>query len=407
MLSRTWHQEETVHLDDLPGTVHLARRFAFRFVRIEIAGLSPRHRVRLAAVSAHAVTAIATPALPPPVGCPPRLAAIDAVAQRTLKNCLHTVFEDGPKRDRRLWLGDLRLQALANAATFRRGDIVKRCLLLFAGLCRDDGLIESCIFEKPTPAPSGNLMADYALLFVPTLLDYARDYGDLDMAADLWPIALHQVDTITGALDEHGRLPDGDPFGWAFTDWKPGLHREGAFLGLSLYVIRQAEELARLVGDTATADRLRERAAQITCIALEKWRAADGAFISGPEAQRSVATTAWMILGGVVTGDEARHLLDQALADPACLQPAGPYLWHHVVHAYFLAGAPSTGLRLIENYWGAMLDLGADTFWEVFDPANHRASPYENTQLNSYCHAWSCTPCWFLRDAQFQSASTP
>jgi hypothetical protein len=53
-----------------------------------------------------------------------------------------------------------------------------------------------------------------------------------------------------------------------------------------------------------------------------------------------------------------------------------------------------------------MLDLGADTFWEVFDPANHLASPYENPQLNSYCHAWSCTPCWFLRDAQFQPAST-
>lgn len=400
MLARTWLQEETVHLDDVPGTVVLPRRFAFRFVRIKIAGLSPNHRVRIDGVTAHAVSAIDRPMLPHMDGWSPQLAAIDAVAQRTLKNCVHTVFEDGPKRDRRLWLGDLRLQALANAATFRRGDIVKRCLLLFAGLCRDDGLVESCIFEKPAPAASGNLMADYALLFVPTLLDYARDYDDTATAADLWPIALHQVDTITGALDADGRLPDGDPFGWAFTDWKPGLHREGAFLGLSIYVIRQAEQLARLVGDTA-AERLNARAAQLTQIALKKWRASDGAFVSGPGAQRSAATTAWMILGGVVAGDEARRLLDQALADPACLQPAGPYLWHHVVHAYLLAGDREAALRLIENYWGAMLDLGADTFWEVFDPANHLASPYENPQLNSYCHAWSCTPCWFLRQETF------
>lgn len=29
-------------------------------------------------------------------------------------DCMQSVFEDGPKRDRRLWLGDLRLQALAS-----------------------------------------------------------------------------------------------------------------------------------------------------------------------------------------------------------------------------------------------------------------------------------------------------
>jgi hypothetical protein len=31
---------------------------------------------------------------------------------------MQEVFEDGPKRDRRLWLGDLRLQALVNDVTF-------------------------------------------------------------------------------------------------------------------------------------------------------------------------------------------------------------------------------------------------------------------------------------------------
>ena len=36
--------------------------------------------------------------------------------------------EDGPKRDRRLWLGDLRLEALANYETYRNFDLVKRLL---------------------------------------------------------------------------------------------------------------------------------------------------------------------------------------------------------------------------------------------------------------------------------------
>ena len=48
---------------------------------------------------------------------------------------MQTVFEDEPKRDRRLWLGDLRLEALANYETYRNFDIVKRSLYLLAGTC--------------------------------------------------------------------------------------------------------------------------------------------------------------------------------------------------------------------------------------------------------------------------------
>ncbi|MCU0771144.1 MAG: hypothetical protein MUE94_05135 [Verrucomicrobia bacterium] len=401
MLARTWLQEETVHLDDVPGTVALARRFAFRFVRISVTGLSRQHRVRIASVIARTSGAVIEP-VAPPAGLTHKLAAIDAVAVRTLRNCLHTVFEDGPKRDRRLWLGDLRLQALANAVTFRRFDVVKRCLLLFAGLARPDGLVEACVFEKPQPLPSNNLMADYALLFVPTLLDYAVESGDWETGRELWPVARHQVATITGALDAAGKLPAGDPFGWTFMDWQPKLHREGAFLGLAIYVLREAAKLAAKVEDDEALSGFTARAETLSRIAHEQWRDAAGNFISGPQAQRSLATTAWMILAGVVQDAEARAVLHPALNDPAYLQPAGPYLWHHVVHAFHLAGDRATGLHLMEQYWGKMLDLGADTFWEVFNPADHFASPYENAQLNSYCHAWSCTPSWFLRHPQFK-----
>lgn len=35
------------------------------------------------------------------------------------------------KRDQRLWMGDLRLQALANYETYQMNDMVKGCLYLF------------------------------------------------------------------------------------------------------------------------------------------------------------------------------------------------------------------------------------------------------------------------------------
>ena len=47
-------------------------------------------------------------------------------------------------------------------------------------------------------------------------------------------------------------------------------------------------------------------------------------------------------------------------------------------------------------YWGGMVQKGADTFWEVYDPNDDCRSPYNSHLVNSYCHAWSCTPVYFI-----------
>jgi hypothetical protein len=397
MLPCSWLQEETVTVDDLPARLTLPRRYAFRYVRIQVVGLSPRHRIRLVQLEAIAEAATFDEPPPLPEHVPPLLRQIDATAVRTLRNCLHSVFEDGPKRDRRLWLGDLRLQALANGMTLRRFNLVARCLLLFAGLCREDGIVEACLFHRPQPHRSGNVMADYALLFAPTLLDHATMSGDRTLARELWPVAARQIEAITGALGADGRLPAGHPYGWTFIDWNSSLAREGPLLGLALHCLRAATRLAGLLQDAPRAAAFTARADELQAMARTTWMRDPETFHDPFARQASVALTAWMVLGGVVTGEQARVCLERTLADADALQPAGPYLMHHLVHALFLAGARDDALLLVGRYWGGMIARGADTFWEVFTPDNELASPYENPQLNSYCHAWSCTPSWFLR----------
>jgi len=46
---------------------------------------------------------------------------------------------------------------------------------------------------------------------------------------------------------------------------------------------------------------------------------------------------------------------------------------------------------------GGMIRDGADTFWEVYDPGNAWLCPYNSHHVNSYGHAWSCTPAYFIR----------
>ena len=70
---------------------------------------------------------------------------------------------------------------------------------------------------------------------------------------------------------------------------------------------------------------------------------------------------------------------------------------HHLVQTYLLCNMDVEAYNLIKNYWGGMIDNGADTFWEIYNPENAYTSPYNSHLFNSYCHAWSCTPAWFLR----------
>jgi len=119
---------------------------------------------------------------------------IDRVGAKTLMDCMQSVFEDGPKRDRRLWLGDLRLQALANYETFKNYDMVKRCLYLFAGSTFSDGRIAACLFLEPEIAADDSYLMDYALLFVAILWEYYQETGDAETLRELYPRAIQQID---------------------------------------------------------------------------------------------------------------------------------------------------------------------------------------------------------------------
>ena len=76
---------------------------------------------------------------------------------------------------------------------------------------------------------------------------------------------------------------------------------------------------------------------------------------------------------------------------------ATPYMYHHVAAAFFKAGLKDDGIELLKDYWGKMIKLGADTYWEAFEPENTNYSPYGSPIVSSYCHAWGCTPAFLIK----------
>ena len=104
-----------------------------------------------------------------------------------------------------------------------------------------------------------------------------------------------------------------------------------------------------------------------------------------------------MVLADVVPAKEGAELLSRALSDPEFIRLGSPYAHHFLVEAMIKCGMTDQARALVADYWGGMVRKGADTFWEVYDASDDYLSPYRFYPVNSYCHAWSCTPAYLLR----------
>jgi len=398
-LSSAWLPEEIITVDFLPQEVKMPRRYAFRYVKVEVVDTSPNFGIRFHNASAVALTSSSEVLKPLPAGVPDWVRRVDEVSTATLRDCMQTIFEDGPRRDQRLWVGDLRLQARASYVTFPNHDLVKRCLYLFAGLPREtDGFMPACIFEKPTPITTATFILDYAALYGAILLDYLHATKDVGTVRELWPVALQQIDLLFVDVDEGGifRAPPGS---WSFIDWSQHLDRSAAMQGVMIYGGRRLCELGTALGETAATSRLTPFLDAMSSAGRKLYYSSErGVCVSGPKDQVSWASQAWLTLAGCLTKEEAARALRRAvLEDKTAVQPSTAYLYHHVVEAMVEAGMKAEALELVRSYWGGMVNAGADTFWEAYDPDDSRYSPYGDVHINSFCHAWSCTPAYFFR----------
>jgi hypothetical protein len=396
-LAASWLPDEVFNLDPLPCSFTVPRRHAFRYVRLDVLSTSPKFAAKFSRLEVSSVSSAEgnPPALPS--NCSPLAREIDRAALATLQNCMQTVFEDGPRRDQRLWMGDLRLQALANYATFKNFRLVKRCLYLLAAFPEENGMVRACVFEKPSPRRSGDTILDYACIFAALLREYFDHTGDTQTCKNLWPTVVRQIELAQTYIGANGAFVDPQSI-WIFIDWNEKLHRDASMQGVILFALRNAEFLAGRLGDSANERRFGGLARHLAEASLEHFFDRElQLFVSGPDRQVSWASQAWLTLGGALPVAQSAALMRRALAHKDILAPSTPYLYHYVVEAMVSCGLREEADALIASYWGGMVRRGADTFWEVYDPNDSLASPYGDVHINSFCHAWSCTPAYFFR----------
>ena len=400
-VSGSWIQEEYIHVDELPGQLKLPRRYAFRYLKMTVLETSPKYQLTVNHAECMTETSADFSALDSFTAGDPMLDRIYQISLHTLADCMQDVFEDGPKRDRRLWVGDLRLEALANYVSFRNYGLVKRCLYLCGGSRFPDGRVSACLFTRPDVWADDTYMFDYALLYVVTLEEYLRQTDDQEALNDLYDIAMRQVETALGQCDERHIVSE-QAGKDAFIDWSDGLDKRACAQAVLIYTLPYARRLARRKNDQQKVNWLTEQTDALKQAAKEHfWDPEKRCFVSN--GQISIASQIWMTLADVLTTGEAAGLMDRSGQFMGGFPMATPYMHHYYVAALLHAGLTEKAIGHMKQYWGGMVEAGADTFWESWDPGDPDGSPYGGSIINSFCHGWSCTPAYILKSLRAQN----
>ena len=293
---------------------------------------------------------------------------------------------DGVKRDRLVWVGDLHPEVMTVNSVFGYNEVVPRSL----DLARDT-----------TPLPGWmNGISSYSLWWIIIHRDWYRYHGDLNYLAEQRPYLTGLLRRIFEKIGSDGRERlDGT----RFLDWPSSDDAASTAAGLQSLTILALDAgagLCEALGDATLAAECRAKAALMRICPI-----ADG---GGAKQGRSL-----MALAG---------LADPAETDRNYISKGGSagfstFYGYYMLRAMAAAGNYEGALERIREYWGAMLDLGATTFWEDFDlawlPAGRIDEPvpagmrdlhrecgaycYKGFR-HSLCHGWASGPTAWLTE---------
>ena len=353
----------------------------FRFVRID--AVDPSQPVQLSQV--RAVLQIRDIPYVGSFRCnDERLNRIWQVGAYTVHLNMQDYLWDGIKRDRLVWIGDMHPEVSTIHAVFGFNEVVPRSL----DLTRD-----------VTPVTEWmNGISSYSMWWVLIHEDMWMHHGDRDYL-------VAQQDYMTRLLRRLADLvgPDGKERidGMRFLDWPSSPNPQGVTAGLQALLVMTLESGARLM--TVLGDD--ETAAVCRAAATRGRRAV-------PDPNRSKSGAALLSLAGMV---DAQQIAQEVLKVDGP-KDVSTFYGYYVLQALAKADDADTALDFISTYWGAMLDLGATTFWEDFNlewtvdaaPIDELVPPgkkdlhgdfgaycYEGFR-HSLCHGWASGPTAWL-----------
>jgi len=333
-----------------------------------------------------------------------RLVHIWEVGRRTLQATLQGTFIDSPTRDFAQYITDAMIQSWAAYHVFGAFHTAQKSIAEFADAQYETG-------EMPAVAPSDVYlnMPDYALLWPVWLQRHYLYTGDIHFVQDMLP-ALRRLFSYFSHIAVTGRdiLADLGPKYNAYCFLDHGeIDRRGIVTGLNALYCRAllaGSWLFAQLEDERAADIAKRRAARVAgqirelCWDEERGLFVDGWHDGGMSEYYSWQSNILAVYGGIARPEQVDRILEKVIRDDPPLEPLAaaetnnPYFQYFVLQVAFALERHEWAFKLIKWYWGAMLDQGATTWWELFDPGAHEGPPPDV----SCCHGYGASPNAFL-----------
>jgi hypothetical protein len=216
---------------------------------------------------------------------------------------------------------------------------------------------------------------------------------------------MESVMALCGSQEQEQGFVTGTERDWEFIDWAD-FDRTGPLAAeqmLYAAALKAMEQAATILDLPDKAGEYRERYAKLKeAIDRHYWDEEKGAYVdSFVSGRRHVTRHAniFAIRYGLADQGRKERILKEVLLNPGIPAITTPYFQFFELEALCSMGRTDQVLETILSYWGGMLDLGADTFWEEYDPRKKPEQQYEmygDPYGKSMCHAWAASPIYLL-----------
>ncbi|MGB5821109.1 MAG: alpha-L-rhamnosidase C-terminal domain-containing protein [Saonia sp.] len=291
---------------------------------------------------------------------------------------------DGIKRDRLVWVGDMHPEVMTINTVFGKHEVVTKSL----DLARD---------QHPLPQWM-NGISSYSMWWILIHKNWYDYHGDLSYLKKQEQYMIGLLDQLSTFIDKDNKeILDGG----RFLDWPTSEKPKAVHAGLQAMIVMTFEAGADVMG-VLQRDDLKQKYTKVV-ERLKKHR---------PEGNTTKQAAALMALADL---QDAEKVNREVLTKDG-VQRMSTFYGYYILEAMAKAKDYTGGLRVIRDYWGGMLDLGATTFWEDFDVLNVMNSgrvdeliPTTNSDIHgdfgeycyvgyrhSLCHGWASGPTSWL-----------
>lgn len=315
-------------------------------------------------------------------GTDSRIKDIFDTAKRTIDLCCATEYIwDGIKRDRLVWIGDIYPEMIAFVTLYGRGAILERSL--------------DFIREQTTLPEWMNGIPGYSLWWIIICADYYKKTGCKDFAEKQIEYMTALLDQIDGCIKENGDLD----YPMYFVDW-PTHDQVDELAGvraINIIAAKKAIEFLKSFDlDTTVAERILEKLLKVE--------------IKVQYAKQVIALKYFAV--GELSEEEKAKLIEGGA------QGMSTFMSYFILKAIADTSGKETAIDIMKEYYGAMLDIGATTFFEDFDMdwlkgAGRIDERTKEGQIDihgdygkfcyvgfrhSFCHGWSAGVITFIEE---------